>query len=287
MSNLKILQVLNNNVLLVADGHDKQQIVWGKGIGFRLKRGESYFPTEDDHIFRAVPPRDVQWVDTFKELANEIPQSYFELTDSIIDLAQSRLNVSFDGHLLVPLTDHIYFAVQRAKSGMVVSNPMLFDVQRLFQKEFQVGQEAVDMIQSHSQVAFSDDEAGFIAMHLIEHELVETNGPVQTVAEAMAILSGVNEILGEDYGAKFSESSLAVSRMATHLYYLLLRTQEGKYNDSSESSDTILLRQLKKQYPYAGKSLGKIVAFIADKVGYRFNDSNQLFLLIHIIHIIE
>lgn len=131
---MKILQVLNNNVLLVEDGNDKQQIIWGKGIGFRLKRDEEYLPTEDDHVFLPVSRDDSQWVDSFKELAREIPRSYFELTDSIISLAQNSINVEFDGHLLIPLTDHIYFAVQRIKSGLVVSNPMLFDIRRLFSK---------------------------------------------------------------------------------------------------------------------------------------------------------
>lgn len=284
---LKILQVLNNNVLLVEDGNDKQQIIWGKGIGFRLKRDEEYFPTEDDHVFLPVSRDDSQWVDSFKELAREIPRSYFELTDSIISLAQNSINVEFDGHLLIPLTDHIYFAVQRIKSGLVVSNPMLFDIRRPFPKEFQVGQEALALISSFSDVSFSDDEAGFIAMHLIEHELTETNSSVQSVSEALDILSGVNEILEKDYGGKFSESSLAVSRMATHLYYLLLRTHDGKKVDLVETDDTVLLCQLKKQYPNAGKSLGRIVALIEDHVGYQFDDSDRLFLLIHIIHIIE
>lgn len=284
---MKVLQVLNNNVLLVADGKDRQQIIWGKGIGFRLKRGGSYSPSEDDHVFLPISRGDSQWINSFKELASEIPREYFELTESLINMAQSRLNVAFHEHLLIPLTDHIYFAVQRQKQGLAVSNPMLFDIKRFFSREFSVGKEALEMINTACHVTFPDDEAGFIAMHLIEHELSQLDEPVKTVSEALEILEGVNEILGADYGVKFSESDLAVSRMATHLYYLLLRTHVNQKDSTDNLEETRILRQLQAQYPEAKRSVSRIVTFLEENIDYSFTDSDRLFLLIHIIHIIK
>lgn len=284
---LKIIQVLNNNVLLVEDGNDKQQIIWGKGIGFSAKQNEDYMPKEEDHIFLPVSRDDNQWIDPFMELAGEIPREYFELTDEIVNLAQKTMKAEFDGHLLVPLTDHIYFAVERVKNGVNLTTPMLFDIQRYFPKEFQIGKQALVMIGNLANVEFTDDEAGFIAMHLIEHELTTSDSSVQSVEECLQILDGVNDILEKDFGKDFLKDSVAASRMATHLYYLLLRMKSSSRSNSSDVDDAGLLNKLKRLYPKPGKSFEKIVKYIEKTVDYKLDDSDRLFLLIHIIHIIE
>ncbi|WP_125706566.1 PRD domain-containing protein [Lacticaseibacillus daqingensis] len=283
---MKILQVLNNNVLLVEDGDDKQQIIWGKGIGFKSTAGTDYVPQPEDHIFLPVS-HDEEWVDSFKELASEIPRSYFELTDMLVGIARQNIQKDFDGHLLVPLTDHIYFAVQRMQNGVLLRNPMLFDIQRFFPKEYEVGKRALGMIERLSGVTPPDDEAAFIAMHLIEHELNGADTAVHSVADCLEILAGVNQIMAEDFGNRFSESSVATSRMATHLYYLLLSTQAEHRRRGQAKADRQLLRQMSAQYPDARKTLERIVAYLEQHISYQFNDSDRLFLIIHIIHIID
>lgn len=283
---MKILQVLNNNVLLVEDGDDKQQIIWGKGIGFHSKAGTDYVPQPEDHVFLPVS-QDDEWIDSFKELSGEIPRSYFELTDMIIGIAQDSIPKNFDGHLLVPLTDHIYFAVQRMKNGIILRNPMLFDIQRFFPKEFDVGKQALGMIERLSGVTPPEDEAAFIAMHLIEHELHESDTVVHSVTDCLEILAKVNQIMAENFGSRFSESSVATSRMATHLYHLLLSTQNEHHKRGQSRADTQLLAQMSGQYPEARTALEEIVSYIEQHISYQFTDSDRLFLIIHIIHIID
>ncbi|MCI1984964.1 MAG: PRD domain-containing protein [Lactobacillus sp.] len=284
---MKILQVLNNNVLLVEDGDDKQQIIWGKGIGFKSTAGTDYVPQADDHIFLPVSHDDDEWIDSFKELASEIPRSYFELTDMLVGIAQQDIQKDFDGHLLVPLTDHIYFAVQRMRNGTILRNPMLFDIQRFFPKEYEVGKQALRMIEHLSGIMPPDDEAAFIAMHLIEHELNGTDMAVHSVADCLEILDGVNHIMAEDFGNRFSESSVATSRMATHLYYLLLSTKADHRRRIQAKADAALLLQMSAQYPAARHTLDRIVVYLERHINYHFNDSDRLFLIIHIIHIID
>ncbi|MBA1394404.1 PRD domain-containing protein, partial [Lactobacillus sp. XV13L] len=128
---LLISQVLNNNVILVEDGKKQEKIIWGRGIGFKTHAGQNYSLQPTDKVFSAIP-QDNKWISSFKKLSEEVPREYFELTEKIIQLAKDQIYAGFDKHLLVPLTDHIFFAVKRYNMGMELSNPMLFDIKRFF-----------------------------------------------------------------------------------------------------------------------------------------------------------
>ncbi len=281
-----ISQVLNNNVLLVEDGQDQEKIIWGRGIGFKAHRGQNYDPQPNDRVFSAVPHNDDKWLDSFKQLSSKIPREYFELTDQIIALAQSQIDADFDEHLLVPLTDHIYFAVERFRMGLNLANPMLIDLKRFFAKEYQVGKQAQQLIHQLSGVPVSDDEAGFIAIHLVEHEIQHSDSTITNFSNILEISSGVNSIIEAAFGRQFSEDSIAVSRLMTHLHYLILRSRT-KHPHKPSPDDTELLASLLRRHHRAGACLSQVVAYLEKQIDYRFTDSDRLYLLIHIVHITE
>lgn len=111
----------------------KQKIIWGRGIGFKAHAGENYKLKSQDKVFSAISDDD-KWLASFKKLSEEVPRKYFELTEKIIQLAREEIDANFDEHLLIPLTDHIFFAVKRYDMGLELSNPMLFDIKRFFHK---------------------------------------------------------------------------------------------------------------------------------------------------------
>ncbi|KRN21859.1 transcriptional antiterminator lict [Lacticaseibacillus camelliae DSM 22697 = JCM 13995] len=286
MNILLISQVLNNNVILVEDGQDQQKIIWGRGIGFKAHAGNHYELQKTDRVFSAVPSDDEQWIGQFKELSEKIPREYFELTEKIIHLAQSQIDADFDEHLLIPLTDHIYFAVERVKMGLNLANPMLYDLKRFFSKEFAVGKQAQEMIQQLSGEPISDDEAGFITIHLVEHEIQNSKSSVDTFASFLEITTDVNNIIEAAFGRKFSDDSIAVNRLMTHLHYLILRSG-SKHVTTTSPDDSALLEALKRGHPRAGNCLDQVVSYLAQKLDYKFTDSDRLYLLIHIVHITE
>ncbi|MDF7639364.1 PRD domain-containing protein [Lactobacillus sp. ESL0791] len=281
-----ISQVLNNNVLLVEDGKNQEQIIWGRGIGFKAHSGQNYDPQPSDKVFSSMPQTDDKWISSFKQLSDKIPREYFELTDKIIQLARKEIDSDFDEHLLLPLTDHIYFAVERIKQGLNLFNPMLFDLKRFFTKEYGVGKQAQKMIEQLSGVKVSDDEAGFIAMHLVEHEMKRSNGQIKNFSNIMNIFTDITNIIESVFGRKFSENDVSLTRLMTHLYYLILRSNtKEKY--SGLSSDSALLKDIMSQHQKAGICLKQITKYLEQKIDYHFNDSDRLYLLIHIIHIAE
>lgn len=61
------------------------------------------------------------------------------------------------------VTDHCHFAIERYKQGMVIRNVLLWEIKRLYQNEFALGLEALDIIEQRLGVRLPEDEAGFIA----------------------------------------------------------------------------------------------------------------------------
>lgn len=286
MNILLISQVLNNNVVLVEDGQDQQKIIWGRGIGFKAHAGQSYTLKTSDRVFSAVPTDDDKWLDKFTELSGKIPREYFELTEKIIQLAQSQIDADFDEHLLIPLTDHIFFAVERFKMGLNLANPMLYDLKRFFAKEYAVGKEAQEMIHQLSGVPISDNEAGFIAIHLVEHEIQNSHSSVTNFSNFLEITTDVNNIIEAAFGRKFSDDSIAVNRLMTHLHFLILRSS-SKHTVATSADDSALLQSLKRGHRRAGNCLDQVVSYLENKLDYKFTDSDRLYLLIHIVHITE
>lgn len=275
-----ISQVLNNNVILVEDG---SKIIWGRGIGFKTHAGQNYNLQTTDKVFSAIP-NDDKWIASFKKLSEEVPRDYFELTEKIIQLAKEQIDATFDEHLLIPLTDHIFFAVKRYNMGMEISNPMLFDIKRFFSQEYQVGKQAVHLIEQVSKVALSDDEAGFIAIHLVEYKIQKSDSSIRNFSNMLEISNAVNNIIEAQFGRKFSEDSLAVSRLMNHLHYLVLRIG-SKVSEKAKPGDSNLLSSLRSHNRRAAACLNQVVQYLEDKLNYHFTDSDQLYLLIHIIHI--
>lgn len=283
MAILLIKEVLNNNVLLVENGRQKE-IIWGRGIGFKAHKDQNYDLHAGDRVFSQVPANDTKWIAQFKKLSSEIPRKYFDLTEKIIRLAQKEIDSGFDEHLLIPLTDHIYFAVERYHMGLDLTNPMLYDLKHFFKKEYKIGLKAQKMIQDLSGVPISEDEAGFIAIHLVEHEIKRQKSPISNFNEFIQVSNHVKRIIESIFGKRLSEDDYRVGRLMDHLKTLVLQPRSVP---KSNPSDSELLSSLKNGHRKAAVCLTLIVNYLQEKLSIEFTDSEKLYLLIHIIHITE
>lgn len=59
--------------------------------------------------------------------------------DRIIDPARGRLG-KLQESLYITLTDHCHFAIERQKKGIALRNVLLWEIKRLYPKEFALGQ---------------------------------------------------------------------------------------------------------------------------------------------------
>lgn len=81
-----------------------------------------------------------------------------------------RLGKRLNDSIYVSLTDHINFAIQRNQKGLDIKNALLWETKRLYKDEFAIGKEALVMVKNKTGVSLPEDEAGFIALHIVNAE---------------------------------------------------------------------------------------------------------------------
>ena len=86
-------------------------------------------------------------------------------------------------------------AVERKKQDIEVKNVMLWDIQKFYRDEYQVGKYAVKLIEERFHVQLNDDEAGFIALHIVNAQL---DMHTKSVKEITKVMQDASEIVRYD-----------------------------------------------------------------------------------------
>lgn len=216
-----IRKILNNNALLVVgETEQTESILLGKGIGFGKKIGDCLQHSEAIKEYR-LAQNDGRTVAIGTE--NGIEPVYLEAAGRIIEEAE-RVFDKISSDILLPLADHIAFAARREQQKMYVPNPFIPDIKVLFGKEYAVAMKSRDIIKEYAGYEITDDEAGFIALHIhsgLSHEQVsETMKYTQIINQSM-------QMIVEESQKNVQEESLAYTRLLSHLYYILVREKNG------------------------------------------------------------
>ena len=111
----RIEKVLNNNSILASK--DNQEVIFlGKGIGFGKKINDIYIPGD------GVKKYKMETQEQEKRLPHEIIRNvdpvFIEIASDIIRFAQEQFD-HVDTKILLPLADHIDFAIKRNYAGVV------------------------------------------------------------------------------------------------------------------------------------------------------------------------
>ena len=159
-----ITKPLNNNVVMAKNNKQEEVIVVGTGIGFHKKAGDVIDERKIQKVFSVADNNKLA------ELISQIPGVYIELTEKIVQYARRKYHLELNQNIYLGLTDHIYFALQRLQENIDLDNPFLIDIQHFYQQEYKIGLYAKEMIHRMFHIQISDDEVGYIAMHIIENE---------------------------------------------------------------------------------------------------------------------
>lgn len=111
---MKIIKVINNNTVSVIDDKGKEQIISGKGIGFGKKYGDE---PDKDKIQKMYLVTDSELRKRLIECLTEIPYEHIKLTADLVDYISSHIDGQLNESLIITLSDHISFAIERKKAG--------------------------------------------------------------------------------------------------------------------------------------------------------------------------
>lgn len=274
-----IEKVLNNNVVVSIDPKSRKEIIlMGSGIAYKKKIGQE---VEVDKVEKTFVVDDKRMGNKIKKLINQIPDGIFELSHEIICYASQKLNKKLDKQIYISLSDHIAFALKRHRNNIRIKNDLLDEIRRIHKDEFKIALWAVDFLNNKLKVDLPEDEAGFIALHLINAGYNETTN---SSVVATNIIKGILNIIRYYYSVEFDVDDLNYDRLLTHLKYFAKRVIDNKQHDKS---DTTLLELVSNSYPEAFDCALKIKSYIENNYNYQVNGDEIVYLTMHIHRVIS
>lgn len=274
-----IQKILNNNVVITLDGNEQEQIVMGRGIAFKRKIGDFIADDQIDQVF-CLANQDTSL--KFQELLEVLPLEVMQLSDEIIKYAKTKLGRKLNDTIFISLTDHLHTALERNKQGIGVKNFLLWDIKRFFSDEYFIGIKALEMVEEKFGVQLSEDEAGFIALHLVNAEMEEEVG---NVYELTKIMQEITNIVKYYFKITFNEDSVYFYRFSTHLKFFAYRLLNHK--EFHDEDDGELYEVIKKKYHNAYTCVNKIADFLTENYQYNITNEEKMYLIIHIARLIQ
>ncbi|MGL4820895.1 MAG: BglG family transcription antiterminator LicT [Bacilli bacterium] len=279
---MQIERILNNNVVtVIVDGTER--VVMGRGLAFQKRVGDQIDERAVEKIFTLTGEETTH---RFAQLFDQIPPEQLELAKQIIVYAEQRLNTTLHETIYVTLADHIHYALTRYQEGIFLKNPLHWEIKRFYKEEYAIGRQALVWIREQFAIAFEEDEAAAIALHIVNASVkAQTSTDFHKVSEMVKMNQAVVNMIKYHFRVELDESSLAYERFLTHLKYFSQRMLGGE--SVAQTGDEALFDVVKVRYDEAYRCVEKICAFIEKTYQYKPSVDEQLYLTIHIENVVK
>lgn len=274
-----IMRILNNNAVLTLDDLGQEKVVCGRGIAYKKRIGDTVPESAVNKVFVASDQAERQKLIT---LLSNIPLEHIQVAGSIVEMLKSQLSKNLSDSLLINISDHIHTAIDRFLGGVTVSNNLLWDIKRYYNTEYQLGLRALDIIENELKVRLPNDEAGFIALHIVNAEMDEAN--LAQVYQITQVIQELCNLVRYHFTIEFNEESTDYYRFVTHLKFLARRLMEAKQHEDHVSDG--LFPILTQKYSETYRCVQRISSFVSKKYGYDLSEDEQIYLMIHIERVV-
>lgn len=274
---MRVKKVFNNNILCAVDEEGNEVIVTGKGLGFQKHTGESLDENKIEKTYRMV---DKQEQRKLRELVQQIPMEDLLLTEQLIAEIKQHITQPLNESLLITLTDHISFAMQRKQQGIEFTNPLAGSIMCYYPTEYQMGRRCLDIIKQKTGIDLNADEASFIALHIVNAEL---NTHMSEMYDITKLIDGCIDVVEAYYHKQFDRQALDFSRFVVHLRYFAKRIFQGEtLPDNSDENDINFRKMIayscKKHYQCAQR----IADYMKNTWDKTLSEEELVYLTIHL-----
>lgn len=275
-----IKRILTNNAVVIDNDNGKEEIVCGKGIAFKKKRGDSIDYSQVNQIFVL---KDSASIKGLEQIVKDVPLEYIKLASEINEMAKREFGKEFSDNMIVSLSDHLYTAIKRHKEGLQIKNSLLWDIKNFYENEYRIGLESLNIIKERLHIELPEDEAGFIALHIVNATLEGSN--IDSVMKTTVLIQEITTIISYHFHITFDKESIYYNRFITHLKFFSIRLFNKTTYDLEDNNN--FLKIVIDQYPNVYKCALKISNLLNRKYHYDLKDEELLYLMIHIQRIIS
>ncbi len=273
---MKVIKALNNNMILGRDDQGRECICQGKGIGYKKRNGDE---VDASLVERRFFPESQEESQHFQQLFSEIPDEYWPIAEEVVDYARTNLNLQVPDRIILPLCDHMAGSVERYRRNVVLENPILWDIKRVYPKEYKAGIKALDLLYDHFGIKMQEDEAAFLAFHFINAEL-DTQTPGLSPNTIAEMTGHIISLVEQSFQIHLNEDDWNYQRFLTHLKFFAQRVSMRQV--SQEGGNEELYDELAERYPHVRNCVDRIADYILIEFHYDIGMDERMYLMIHV-----
>lgn len=272
---MKIEKIINNNIVRSINDHGQEVLIMGCGLGFKKKIGDLI---DDEKIEKIYTMNDHSGYQKLEDILKNVSLEDLQITNEIVAYAQQHLKNQLNDNIYLTLCDHISFALERYRQGIVIKNALLNEIKRFYQSEYQIGLAALKIIEKHTAISLPSDEAGFIALHIVNASF-DSIGILQT-QEMMGVIQNVMNIVKYHFQIELDEDSIHYERFVTHLKYFVKRIFANQ--EIEDDNDENFFLMIKTQYKNEFLCVLKVYEYLQKQYGIQLTNDEMIYLTIHI-----
>lgn len=273
MKTFVVIKAINHNVLQVKNSHSEECIVFGKGIGFQKKAGDTINQSDVEKVYFT---KDSKNRTIYQRLVEICDERLVTAVERAIDRVFAQLGVDPNENLRIALLDHLNFSIYRLNHGLSISNMFIDELQIMYEMEAGIARSLMKEINDEMSIQLPESEIGFITLHIhasIKKEQASmSNLYFDIIAKSLSFLK-------TQYGIDYEQDQLKKVRLMTHLKFALKRAHDQTLVRKEISLD------IKQSFPKAYAIASSLAEFIHSMYDIRFLDTEIGYLAIHIEHI--
>ncbi len=271
---MKVIKAINNNLVKSIDEKDNEILVMGCGLGFKRTIGDEIDDKLIDKVYK------LSGETSYNKLINlleNIPLEQIQVTNEIVSFAKMSLGKKLNENIYISLSDHINFAIERYNNKMPIKNALLWEIKKLYNHEFLVGKEALNIIKRRLNVDLPEDEAGFIALHLVNSLMDDMS--MNKTTDMTKIIQKILNIIKYHFNLELDEYSIHYERLITHLKFFIQRIYMGTVIDDQDNQ---FIEILKEKYKKEYECTLKIKDYIKSECNCELTEDEMIYLTMHI-----
>lgn len=271
---MKVEKIINNNIISSRDTDGSELIIMGCGLGFGKKPGQAVDESRIEKIFK-LDNKDS--LERFKELIQKLPLEYIQVSDEIISYAKETLEGKLNESVYLTLTDHISFAIDKFKEGMIFNNALFEEIKLFYPNEYMVGKHALYLIEKKTGIRLLEDEAASIAIHLVNAEF---NSAISTTFTLTQMIREMMDIIMEEMPACVGDARHQ-DKLAINLKQLVYRILTEKPPNQGKT-DEVFFGFVREHCSREYELICKINRFIGEKYKSAMTEEEKIYLTLNV-----
>ena len=271
---MKILRVLNNNVVLSRDASGREVILTGRGLGFQNRPGQEVDPRA---VVRTFVPTDGRDPDNLATVLAALDQDAVRAVVLAISETQLEPAESTQPTLAIAVADHMAQALKRERDGTRIDYPLRAEVQTLYREEYDKAARLLAAINHHIDPPLPPTEATALALHLVNAGF--SSGDLSFTYTMTGVIQQMLTVISERYGIPAERDSISGARFITHVRYLFVRVHQHR---QLTRQDSVIGESIRTAYPEATRTARQLATIVELRLGTALTEDEVSYLALHV-----